>query len=128
MGISKTVTVVCDYAPCKGTNGGPQILTWNETDVEQGRAQAPELAQYLVLTSHKGVPKTFCCQLHAAEYFLPLGYEAKQKDVVELPVKRSHKKKETQAKVVDWKDLPQRSERPENGQDQPDGFGPEEVS
>lgn len=85
MGVSKTVTVICDYSKCWGNKIGPAVVQWNETDVSSGKAELPEEAKYLVLITHNGVQKAFCCQLHAAEYFLPPGYEAKQKPVIEFP-------------------------------------------
>lgn len=114
MGVSKVVTVVCDYSGCKG----PAVLQWDETAVSLGKVEAPEASKYLVLININGTQRSFCCQLHAAEYFLPPGYEAKQKQVIELPSKRSHKKKETE--VLNWKELPLRSEAIEQADGSPD--------
>src|SRR5271166_5841777 len=117
MGVSKVVTVVCDYPKCGVVKTGPAMLSWNETDVEQGRINAPDEAKYLVLFNLLGTLKSFCCQLHAAEFFLPPGYEAVQKQVIELPnPKRSHKKKE-----VLWMDAPMRSEGDSVAQGDGDG-------
>jgi hypothetical protein len=79
MGVSKTITVACDFKGCKN------VLTWSETEAAAGRQQPPEESLYLVLVTINGTNKSFCCQLHAAEYFLPPGYEAKQKHVIEFP-------------------------------------------
>src|ERR1700678_3255871 len=91
MGVSKTITVVCDYPGCKGTKGGPAVLQWNETAVSNGQIEPPEEAKYIVSFSQQTVQGqrifSFCCQLHAAEFFLPPGYEAKQKKVIDLPNK-----------------------------------------
>ena len=124
MGVSKIVTVRCDYPGCTVTNGGPQILSWCATDVEAGRSAPPDEAKYLVLfqqTATSGVVTTFafCCQLHAAEYFLPPGYEAKQKPVVELPKKEEGPRL---TPVKTWMDEPLRSEALE----QADGYTPPE--
>lgn len=89
MSVSKTITVVCDYKNCKGTNNGPATLSWNETAVSNGQAEPPEEAKYIVSFSQATTSGnrlfSFCCQLHAAEFFLPPGYEAKQKQVIQLP-------------------------------------------
>jgi hypothetical protein len=124
MAVSKVVTVVCDYPGCKGSQGTPAVVSWDETAAERGTIPAPPEAAYLVIFNLQGVLKSFCCQLHAAEFFLPPGYEAKQKDLIQLPNKRSHHKK----LVPDWKDEPLRLENPVNGQNQADGFGPEETA
>ncbi len=104
MGIEKVVWIKCDYKDCKGgLQGTPTLLTWNETLVNAGRAEAPEESKYLVISSHNGEPRTFCCQLCASNYFLPPGYDTIRKKVETLPVK-----------VVDGPVA------------QPDGAGPEE--
>lgn len=87
MGVTKNVTVICDYPECRGGKNGPHVLNWCETDVENGRVSPPEDSKYLVLISHNGVLKSFCGQLHAALYFLPPGYEVKQKQVVPFPTR-----------------------------------------
>lgn len=87
MGVSKTVTVTCDYSGCRENSGHPQVLIWNETDVEHGKIQPPELAKYLVLLTHNQTLKSFCCQLHASMYFLPPGYESTQKKIIDFPPK-----------------------------------------
>ena len=89
MGVSKTVTVVCDYSKCLGNKTGPAVVQWNETDVSSGKAELPEEAKYLVLITHNNVQKAFCCQLHAAKYFLPPGYEIKQTPVVDISTRKS---------------------------------------
>jgi hypothetical protein len=97
------------------------VLSWNETEVGAGREQAPEETLYLVLITHNGVQKAFCCQLHAAEYFLPPGYEAKQKQVIELPVKSAEEALSTWAvppRSGSWMEEPPRSE---TAVEQPDG-------
>jgi hypothetical protein len=76
----------------------------------------PDEAKYLVLFNQNGVPKSFCCQLHAAEYFLPPGYEAKQKQVVEFPAKGDVMNVSQETPAQNWMDIPQRSENPDNGQ------------
>ena len=87
MGLKTTLTVTCDYSGCKSPTGGPLVVQYIKEDVEAGSAQLPEEGKYLVTFNQNGVFKTFCCQLHAAESFLPPGYEAVQKKVVELPNK-----------------------------------------
>ena len=86
MGVEKVVWVKCDYKGCKNGGGKPTVLTWNETLVGAGKAEAPEESKYLVLSSHNNEPKTFCCQLCAASYFLPPGYDIMRKKVEPLPV------------------------------------------
>jgi hypothetical protein len=104
------------------------VLSWNETEVTAGRAAAPEEAKYIVLVNVNNEPKAFCCQLHAAEYFLPPGYEAKQKPVVELP-KPAEEPTDRWAvpdREKTWMDEQLRYEiRPVNGISQPDGYAPE---
>ena len=112
MGVSKTITVACDLPGCKA------VLTWNETDVERGKAEAPEESKYLVLFAQNQVLKSFCCQLHAAAYFLPPGYEAKQKSIIELP--KPQEKPDNAKWVVperpkSWTEEPPRHESPVNG-------------
>lgn len=85
MGVSKSVTVTCDYGGCKNVKGGSAVLSWNMTEAEAGRIPPPDESKYLVLLNLNGNQLAFCCQLHAAEYFLPPGYEAVQKKVIELP-------------------------------------------
>ena len=86
MGIRNTIEISCDYSECRGgQNSKPVVYSWCKDDVESGRAQAPPEAQYLVIFNQGGVVKSFCCQLHAAQYFLPPGYEIKQKKVIPFP-------------------------------------------
>ena len=125
MGISTTIQITCDYKNCGGTKG-PAVITWNKEAVESGREQPTEAAQYLVPIAYKNQPHWFCCQLCCARFFLPPGYEAKQKPVVQFPESPGWKEEEPESEV-DWKDLPLRRESPENGISQPDGFGPESV-
>jgi hypothetical protein len=107
MGIERVVWITCDYEKCaNGTGGKPALLTWNETHVESGQAQAPEESKYLVLSSHNGKPKTFCCQLCASKYFLPPGYDIMKRKVIPFP-----------GAVTD-----------EGPVGQPDGAGPEEAA
>jgi hypothetical protein len=87
MGLSKQITVICDYSGCKENNGNPAVLSWNETAVANGQAEAPELSKYLVLFNQGTRLFSFCCQLHASMYFLPPGYEALQKKIVEMASK-----------------------------------------
>ncbi len=86
MGIEKVVTIVCDFPGCPNGKKGPAVVQWNETRVNDGIEQAPEASKYLVVSSHNGVPKTFCCQFCAASYFLPPGWSLIQKKVRTLPV------------------------------------------
>jgi hypothetical protein len=81
MSIQTVITATCDLKKCR------QSSTWKKEEVERNESLLPEEAKYLVMFNQNGVLKTFCCQLHAAEYFLPPGYEAKQKQVIELPAK-----------------------------------------
>lgn len=87
MGLQTTLTFTCDLPACTGNKGAPAVVSWVKEHAERDDAAMPELAKYLVMFSHNGVLKTFCCQLHAAESFLPPGYEAKQKQVIEMPKK-----------------------------------------
>lgn len=103
MAVEKVVWIKCDYKDCKNGKGSPTVMTWNESLVGAGKAEAPEESKYLVFSSHNGDPKTFCCQLCAASHFLPLGYDIIRKKVETLPVS-----------VVD------------GPVGQPDGAGPEE--
>ena len=80
-----TLTITCDYSGCKGPTGGPAVVQYVKEDCESNQALLPEEAKYLVTFNQGGVFKTFCCQLHAAESFLPPGYEARQKVVIEMP-------------------------------------------
>jgi hypothetical protein len=86
MGIEKVITVVCDYPGCTYGKKGPAVVQWNETKVSTGENDAPEASNYLVFSSHNAVPKTFCCQICAASYFLPPGWDLVQKKVQTLPV------------------------------------------
>jgi len=87
MGIRNTIEISCDYSDCKGSKTGPTVVQWNKEEVESGRAQAPPEAQYFVFFNQSGVAKAFCCQLHAALYFLPPGCEITQKKVIPFPEK-----------------------------------------
>ena len=86
MGVEKVITIVCDYPACPNGTRGPAVIQWNETRVGEGTEQAPESSKYLVLSSHNGTPKSFCCQLCAASYFLPPGWDLVQHKVQTLPV------------------------------------------
>ena len=86
MGLQTTLTFTCDYSGCKGPTGGPLAVSWCQEAVQKDESLLPEEGKYLVMFNQNGVLKTYCCQLHAAESFLPPGYEAKQKQVIELPV------------------------------------------
>ena len=87
MGLKTTLSFTCDYSECKVGQTGPAVVQWCKEEAEKSDSAMPEEAKYLVIISQNGVLKTFCCQLHAAEYFLPPGYEAVQKKVIELPKK-----------------------------------------
>jgi hypothetical protein len=97
MGLKTTLTVTCDYEKCTAGKSGPLVVTYVKEDVESNNALLPEEAKYLVTFTSNGAFKTFCCQLHAAESFLPPGYEAVQKKVIELP-----KPAEEPANVLPW--------------------------
>ena len=86
MGVERVVTIVCDYAECLNCKKGPAVIQWNETRVGEGKEESPEAAKYLVFSSHNGTAKTFCCQLCAASYFLPPGWNLAQNKVQTLPV------------------------------------------
>ena len=88
MGVQKIIHVSCDYAKCKGglDKKSPAVLTWNETQANAGTSDPPEEAKYIVVINFGGKPLSFCCQLHAAEFFLPPGYEAVQGKLIEMPV------------------------------------------
>ena len=86
MGVEKVITIVCDFPGCPNGKKGPAVSQWNETKVSNGQEQAPESSKYLVLSSHNGQPKSFCCQLCASSYFLPPGWTLVQNKVQTLPV------------------------------------------
>ena len=79
MSLETTLTFVCDKSSCKS------VVSWIKEKAERDESAMPELAKYLVIFNLNGTVKTFCCQLHAAEFFLPPGYEAVQKKIIELP-------------------------------------------
>lgn len=85
MGLQTTLTFTCDYSGCKGSKTGPAVVSYIKESVEAGYVPVPEEAKYMVIFTQGGTIRTFCCQLHAAESFLPPGYEATQKKVVEIP-------------------------------------------
>ena len=103
MTVTTRITVTCDFKDCK------EVVSWDKEPVENGQAPAPEPAKYLVIFQMNGAQRSFCCQLHAAEFFLPPGYEAVQKQVIQLPERRSHKKL---VPDKNWKDQPLRREGP----------------
>ena len=118
MGVSTTITVTCDYSGCRVANKGPAMVSWNKELADSGKVEPPEESKYLILFNQNGVLKSFCCQLHAAEYFLPPGYEAKQKQVIEMPRKDPKPTETQEAPAQSWMDLPQRIENPDNGQEE----------
>ena len=85
MSLKTTLTFTCDYAGCKASKTGPAVVSWIKEEAEINDAAMPKEAKYLVIFNQNGTLRTFCCQLHAAESFLPPGYEATQKKVIELP-------------------------------------------
>ena len=119
MGIQTTITVTCDYSECRAVQNKPSVVQYVKELVESGKEPWPEEAKYLVLFNEKGVQKSFCCQLHAAMYFLPPGYEAKQKAVV--PISGDEPKPEPETKVLDWKDTPYRRETENSPVNGPEG-------
>jgi len=89
--LQTTLTFSCDKTDCNN------VVRWIKEEAERNEAAMPETAKYLVIFNQNGVLKTFCCQLHAAESFLPPGYEAVQKKVIELP-----KPTEEPTNVLPW--------------------------
>lgn len=89
MAIETTIKITCDYHDCKNnaSQNAPAVVKYIKERVEQGADQLPEEAKYVVILQHMGQTKTFCGQLHAAMYFLPVGYEVLRKKVVEFPKK-----------------------------------------
>jgi len=79
MSLQTTLTFTCDKSDCTS------VVSWCQEEVQKDESKLPELGKYLVMFNQNGVLKTFCCQLHAAESFLPPGYEAVQKKVIEIP-------------------------------------------
>ena len=106
MGLRTTLTFTCDYAGCKGSKTGPAVVEYNKEAVEAGQVPVPEEAKYMVIFNQGGTVRTFCCQLHAAESFLPPGYEAVQRKVVEIP--KSEKFAES---TLPWFRRPEQDER-----------------
>ena len=86
MSLQTTLKFTCDFPGCKTPQGGASVVQWVKEVCERDETQLPEEAKYLVMFNQNGVLKTFCCQLHAAGSFLPPGYEAKQKQVIEMTV------------------------------------------
>lgn len=85
MSLQTTLTFTCDYSKCEEGNPGPAVVSWCQEAAAKDESVMPEVAKYLVMFNQNGVLKTFCCQLHAAEFFLPPGYEAVQKKVIDFP-------------------------------------------
>ena len=89
MAVETTIKITCDYHDCKNnaSQNAPAVVSYVKENVENGSAPLPEEAKYVVVLQHLGQVKTFCGQLHAAMYFLPVGYEVLRKKVVEFPKK-----------------------------------------
>ena len=85
MGVQTQITITCDYPECKCGQNGPAVVSWDKSSADSGKSMPPPEAQYLVVLSVGGETKSFCCQLHSATYFLPPGYEIKQKKLVPFP-------------------------------------------
>jgi hypothetical protein len=126
MGIQTTITITCDNKDCKGMQGKPVVIQWDKELVESGKVPAPDGYQYLIPLVFKQIGFWFCGQLCAAKFFLPPGYDVKQKAVV--PINPNAEPAIIEETKVNWKDLPRRSEvdRPVNGQTQADGYVPED--
>ena len=127
MGIQTQITATCDLKGCTSGQGSVGVVQWIQELVESGKTPMPELAQYLVILIHNNVKKTFCCQLHAAEYFLPPGYEAKQKQVIEVPKKVDVPEttlpwlvRKPVVESESWMDEPLRHEQPDGYSESPD--------
>lgn len=97
MSLQTTMTFKCDYSKCEEGKPGPAVVSWCQEAAAKDESVMPEVAKYMVMFNQNNVLRTFCCQLHAAESFLPLGYEAVQKKVVELP-----KRAEEPTNVLPW--------------------------
>jgi hypothetical protein len=91
------------------------------TEVEAGRQQAPDESKYLVLLNINGNQMAFCCQLHAAQYFLPPGYEAVQKKVIEFP-KDAEEKSTLPPWLAHKLDQPMQMRSENDPIPQPDGY------
>jgi hypothetical protein len=100
MSLQTTLTFTCDKSDCTS------VVSWCQEEVQKDESKLPELGKYLVMFNQNGVLKTFCCQLHAAESFLPPGYEAVQKKVVEIS--KSEKFAES---TLPWFRRPEQDER-----------------
>jgi hypothetical protein len=79
MSLETTLAFTCDKADCR------QVVSWIKERAERDESAMPEVAKYLVIFNLNGAVKTFCCQLHAAEFFLPPGYAAMQNKTIEIP-------------------------------------------
>jgi len=129
MGLKTTLTVTCDYSGCKTPQGTPSVIEWCKEVAERDESQLPEEAKYLVMFNLNGTLKTFCCQLHAAEFFLPPGYEAVQKKEIEFPtqgpeVQNTYIPPWKRPKPTDERNVISRSES--DPVSQPDGYsGPD---
>jgi hypothetical protein len=122
MGLRTDLTITCDYKGCLGSKTGPSVISWCKQDVDQQKVPPPEGYQYLITLVFKQMEFWFCCQLCAAKFFLPPGYDVTQRQVVPINPNAEPAIGEPEKKV-DWKDLPMRSENsPDNGQNQADGY------
>lgn len=120
MGLRNDITIACDFKDCKS------VVQWCKQDVDSQKVPPPEGYQYLLTLVFKQTEFWFCCQLCAAKFFMPPGYDLKQKQVVPINPNAEPAIDET---AEDWKDLPQRSENsPDNGQpEHVDGYSGESA-
>ena len=113
MSLQTTIKVTCDFTGCKDGQGRPNVVEYVKEECERDESKLPEAAKYMVLLTTQGQLKTFCCQLHAAEFFLPSGYEAKQKQVIEIRDPKKPAEPESKDRTV----ISRSEYSPENGQD-----------
>lgn len=112
MGVRNNVEISCDFVE-KTTGVKCQVVVgWNQEDLKSGKVPVPEPAKTFISLNLNGVDLAFCGKPHAAKFFMPEGYEMKQKQVVSI---NSTPEKEAEAEL-DWKDEPLRAEIPDKEQ------------
>lgn len=86
MGIEQQITVSCDYKDCRVDKSGRFMVQYNPDRVNQGLDPQPEGVSDGIILTINSRQFFFCSKLHASLFFLPPGYECKQKRIVEFPV------------------------------------------
>ena len=85
MGVEQKITVSCDYQDCRVDKSGRFMVQYNPDRVSQGLDPQPEGVSDGIILTINSRQFFFCSKLHAALFFLPPGYEFRQKRVVEFP-------------------------------------------